>query len=210
MNMQKTAAILTILAGLAGASAATAAPIAGLFNTDAALAPDGAIDPNWLVSGNPTFVYNHPSYLTDPAARFIAVQAGGGYSNATNTFTLSFDLTGFNPLTASLSGQFASDNWADAYLNGNLLAAQPHITDVVNFTTLTAFSASGVDFINGINTLSFIVTDTGPPSALFVKFLTSDVLASTAPIPEPFTLSLFGAGLAGAVALRRRKSAKVA
>jgi hypothetical protein len=145
-NKQKAAAILTLLAGLTAASVATAAPISGLFNTDASLAADGAVDPHWLANSGSAYVYNHPAYLIDPNARFIAVTPGGGYSSATNTYTLSFDLTGFNPLTASLSGGFAGDNWADA---------------------------------------------------------------STA-VPEPFTLSLFGAGLAGAVALRRRKSAKVA
>jgi hypothetical protein len=37
--------------------------------------------------------------------------------------------------------------------------------------------------------------------------VTGGVTSST-PVPEPFTLSLFGAGLAGAAALRRRKKAE--
>ena len=204
--------LAAILFPMFAAGSATAAPISGLFNTDASLAADGATDPNGLVNGGTPVVYNHPAYLTDPDARFIAVTAGGGHSVNPNTFTLSFDLTGFDPSTASVSGFFASDNWADAYLNGNLLASQPHADVVSNFQTLTAFSASGIDFISGINTFSFVVTDgaTGPPSALFVKFTNSSVRPAATAVPEPFTLSLFGAGLAGVAAVRRRKKAKEA
>jgi len=35
-----------------------------------------------------------------------------------------------------------------------------------------------------------------------------DLLAATTPVPEPITLSLFGAGAAGALAMRRRKAKK--
>jgi hypothetical protein len=200
----------TVLAApMAVAGSANAAPISGLFNTDASLAADGAVDPNWTVNGGaPTYVYNNPLYIQPGDARWIAVQSGGGYTNATNTFSLTFDLTGFIPSTASVSGNFGGDNWADIYLNGNLLASQPHLTIFPNFESLTSFSASGVDFVNGINTFSVVVTDTGPPSALLVEFTDSSVRAATA-VPEPLTLSLFGAGLAGAAAMRRRKKAAV-
>src|SRR5450631_3824365 len=111
-----------------GVSAANAGVIPGLFNTDASLAADGATDPHWTVNGGTPIVYNHPAYLIDPNARFIAVQAGGGYVTAVNTYDLIFSMAGLNPATASLSGVFAADNWADAYLNGILFAQQPHLT----------------------------------------------------------------------------------
>jgi hypothetical protein len=186
-----------------GVNAANAGVIPGLFNTDASLAADGATDPHWTVNGGAAIVYNHPAYLTYPTARFIAAQAGGGYTNPKNTYDLVFSMAGLNPLTASLSGVYAADNWGDAFLNGILLVQQPHQTIFPNFTALTAFSASGVDFINGLNTLEFVVTDTGPPSALLVAFTGSQ--ASATAVPEPLTLSIFGVGVAGAAALRRRK-----
>jgi hypothetical protein len=67
---------------------------------------------------------------------------------------------------------------------------------------------------NGSAFISFITLDLDAgfyavPQELLVSSFTVnsevDVAAATTPVPEPITLSLFGAGLAGAVAMRRRK-----
>ncbi len=50
--------------------------------------------------------------------------------------------------------------------------------------------------------------DSGDDPTVVYDYDNFSVTVHTASVPEPFTLSLFGAGLAGAAALRRRKKAK--
>jgi hypothetical protein len=203
-------AIALVTLGVGAANATTIVSIPGLYNTDASLAADGATDAHWTVNGGPAIVYNNPAYLTDAHARFIAAQAGGGYTLNPNSYDLTFDLTGLIPSTASLSGSYAGDNWADVYLNGNLIAQQPHETIYPNFQSLSTFSISGADFVNGVNTLEFVVEDTGAPSALLVTNLVGT--ASAVPEPAAWTMLLFGFfGIGSLVrAARRRETAAIA
>jgi hypothetical protein len=187
---------LTIGAGVQNAHALT--PISGLFDTgvDGSGTPlaEGATDTHYVLNGTSSpFVYDHPAYLVPADARFIAAQVGGGYTVNPNTYTLTFDLTGLKASTASLSGNFEADNYGSIYLNGNLIGQDIQATVYSNFQSYTAFSASGADFVSGVNTLTFVINDTGAPSAFAVSSLSGTASA----VPELSTWGMMLAGFAG-------------
>ena len=194
-----------VAATMVFANPASAASIAGLFNTGvdsaSAVLGGGTADLHYILNSGATtpFTYNNGSYVQSLDSTWIAADAGGGYVVNPNTYSLSFDLTGFDYTTASLSGLFAADNSGTVRLNGNLLASTG------TYNAFTAFSATSF-FVAGINVLSFSVVDTGQPSALNVSALSGTVeLAGPSGVPEPATWAMMigGFALAGA-AMRRR------
>jgi hypothetical protein len=211
MKFLATAAFASVLA-LAG-TAANAADIVGLYDTGVdnggAQLGEGAADTHYLVNGTGTpVVYTNALYVSDPSAKFIAVAPGGGYTDPVNTYTLNFDLTGYNVSTASLSGEFAADNFGTVELNGHLLTS---LSDTLyeNFEQLHPFTANAADFVAGVNTLTFTITDTGPPSAFMVAQLagSADVLGG---VPEPATWAMFLAGFFGLGVVARARKGSVA
>lgn len=210
-----------LFAGALAASfgtAANAVVIAGLYNTgvdNAGVATTGnGVDPHWLLNGGPAFNGgtngNFPigPWLAETAtARWLTPSAVAADSfdpvvDGIYNYTLSFSLAGFNPATASFTGQYAVDNQVDAVLlNGTQIAGSGG-----SFTAFTGFASTGATFA-ATNTLTFVVRNTasatGNPTGLRVEFLSSDVTA----VPEPATWGLLIAGFAmTGVALRRRKA----
>jgi hypothetical protein len=104
-----------------------------------------------------------------------------------------------------------------AYFSG----VQDFFTDTVNFSdgtsrvldipeTGTSGSVGALDFVGFTDagaSISSITINAGSPALGYDAIGVDDVLFGpvTSPVPEPFTLSIFGAGLAGAAALRRRR-----
>ncbi|WP_108839267.1 VPLPA-CTERM sorting domain-containing protein [Tateyamaria sp. Alg231-49] len=123
------------------------------------------------------------------------------------TFSHKFDLTGFDISTASLSGVWGVDNIGKAYLNGAEISS---ITfGVAAFETLTAYgSTSG--FVDGLNTLSFVVENTGSYSGPNPAAFRAEALIQATPVPLPAALPLLIAAIAGlGFAGRRRRRAAV-
>lgn len=213
--MKKLALVLVM--GLASVNA-YAVDIVGLNNTGAGFAA-GALDTNYALSSTTTTVGAN-GYVT---ANGSFPLAGDWLANTTTsswltptatqgesldlsvdgiyTWTTTFDLTGYDAATASFNGQFAADNAALAYLNGNLIGTSN------GFTSWSSFSATAGSFVAGVNTLSFVLTNQaqsfGNPTGLRVEFLTSNVAA--VPEADTYALMLAGFGLMGLVA--RRKNA---
>ena len=198
-------------------NAATMIP--DLFNTGVddggAVLTAGSTDTHYLINetGNQAIVIRDAipgSWLpNDATSRWIWHDINGNPINVTRTFELSFDLTGFDHTTASLSGRWSTDNTGlDILINGSSTEQT-----CGGFTVWCDFSVSS-DFISGVDTLSFVVNDFGGISGFRAEFLDSSVRpddggGTPGVIPLPASLPLLAAGLGvfGLIARRKRKFA---
>lgn len=210
--MKKIALIVAM--GLASLNA-HAVDIAGLYNTGFGLAAGtqdtnyalssttGIVGPYGYVTANGSFPLASNWMPNTSSSSWLTLTANQGESfdhtsNGVYTWTTTFDLTGFDASSASFIGQFAADNTAIAYLNGN------EIGTANGYSSWSSFSASSY-FVSGINTLSFVLTNealsSGNPAGLRVEFISSNVTA--VPEADTYALMLAGLGLMGLVVRRK-------
>jgi hypothetical protein len=184
---------------IAFGQASTAEASVTLFNTGIFGPDSGAIDPNYnIVSGAPAgaaVTYFNGAYAPDSStSRWISLSATGSPGNNTVTYETSF----FADSTASVFGFWGVDNFGSIVLNGDF--ANPIATlvgtTVQNFNHLTEFSFSPT---LGPNTLDFVITDTGPPTAFRV-----DGFASAVPEPSTWAMMILGFMGVGFMAYRRK------
>ena len=173
-------------------AAAMAVPIPGMFNTgvDNSGSPLGnnVVDPHWVLSagpqGTPTAITGDPrppSWVANTAtSRWVTPEVNGntGVLAGTYVYDLTFNLTGFLPSTASISGMWASDNNSSVFLNGALIAT--HVGGGTAFTAFDNFSTA-TGFLPGINTLTIQAVNAGGPAGVHVTALVGDAT----PVPEP-------------------------
>ncbi len=215
-----------MLAGTMLAGAATAAvPIAGLVNSGQ-IAGGGGVssgtvrEANWLMDGVQPWNSNtnNSRWIANNAVSRWMTPASNGNQSFDPTsdrlylYTLNFDLTGFNPASASFSGRFAVDNEVTQILLNGTAITQGGLGA---FNSWTAFSATG-GFVGGLNTLAFTVRNvrqaSGNPTGLRVEFLASsaDAALSGGAVPEPASWAMMIAGFGMVGAMRRRRTGSVA
>jgi hypothetical protein len=160
--------------------------------------------------------YNPTGY---PQSRWIgpSVNASQNWLHSFWAYETTFDLSGYDHTTATISGAIAADNAVEIYLNGNSTGYsffypgdRGYVTDAFNTQTFTLTSG----FLPGLNTLTFYVRNGNPcndrsaPTGLRVAMSGTAELLASAPseVPEPATWAVFGmaaVGLAGYFRQRR-------
>jgi PEP-CTERM motif len=191
-----------------------------LFNTGVdvtgAPLPGGSPDPHWSIVAGPgitgptaPFVVDNQSvggyYAQSSDSRWIGVNADGSDETAVSyTFRVTFDLTGFDPTTAVISGSWGVDNNGSIELNAAPAIGTGELTlgggVVANFDIFHDFTITG-GFVAGINTLDILAEDDANPGALNV----TNLVISTSAVPEPASLILIGSGIVGAAGYRYRR-----
>lgn len=204
---------------LAVASLAAAMPIVGLYSTG--MNVSGGVDQSWQLAGGTPYVtqtgqFPFPAWVANDAnSKWISPQAsyvgqGGALLTdplGTYTYTLTFDLTGYNPSTAWFDFSLAAD---DSVTSVNLNSTSLIPGGIAAFAggSMNGTYSTGVGngFQAGLNTITVSVLNqgglVGSPSGLRLEFEASDVQMNA--IPEPATFALVGLAL-GVLPLLRRK-----
>jgi hypothetical protein len=132
MGWQSVPILVLLLGAQANAGGIT------LFNTGVDASgtplPRRSLDPHWSIIAGPgitsptpavvlpnqgTSIPNFP-YAQSPDSEWVWVHANGvAGTNVPYVFQLTFNLTGFNPATATLSGSWSVDNDGTILLNGS-------------------------------------------------------------------------------------------
>jgi len=163
--------------------------------------PNTSLDPHYTLVQYPGQVGSTPAstYVVNGITFGYNVSGTGSkwiswspnWENATPsgqwTYRTTFDLTGFVPGTASLTGRFLVDDDATLFLNG----VNTGVTGADSATFVNFNFTSG--FVPGINTLDLRVNN-----ASFVSFnpsaLRVEVSGTAAAMPEPTAALLLAAG----------------
>src|SRR5262249_5884576 len=136
--------------------------------------------------------------------------AAGSY-----TYQTRFDLTGFDPTTASINFQVAADNRVTGvFLNGHNVGFSyngPTGSGDAYSAFSDSFTISNPAFFqNGVNTLQFQVQNAPiDPAADCYKVqnptgMMAVLCGKACPVPEPSTYAMIGLALAGFAARRRK------
>lgn len=221
-------AIVTVVLVAAGTQLARADTIAnvstGLDATNTLITTGGTADAHWIVQEsaggtgaaqvveapeNPNNDWYVGWVADGPDSAWIARDASVVDNGpAPYTFSTTFDLSGYDPTTAALSGSWAVDDAGTLMLNGHQLGTLASGA----WGALTSFSASSPDFISGVNTLSITITsgDDFLEGARLQGAVTASPLDPPPSVPEPGSFALLGTGLLFLAALgtwRKRGSA---
>jgi len=209
-----TSIVLTVFLGVS--SPVYASPIDTLFNTGVdsvgAVLPDGTIsDPHYLLISVPpdstaeTLIrtsaggFPIPPYIDDNAlSSWIGPNNDGQLNGPSGTYIYrtTFDLTGFDPNTASITGQWSTDDDGVDICINNVNVCLGYTT---SWNTFSPFSINS-GFVEGINTLYFKVDNQygvvpGLPPGWNPTALRVELTGTASPVPVPAAVWLFGSGL---------------
>jgi hypothetical protein len=202
------------------ASHVQADPVITLFDTGGT---PGQVDSHYTITASPLGpmavhvttgspdVYPFNTWEdNDSESQWISPQAsyapGTGNVAGAWTFQTTFSLAGFNKTTVNFTDAnfWVSSEMISISLNGVAIDL-PSMGDPFGPTTfidaLQAVANGGAGLLDGVNTLTFVVNNTGTgttPTGLRVE-----IAADATPIPEPSTFFLLG--LTGAAILARRR-----
>lgn len=198
MKLLKSLKTLPFIVSLSLLSLNTySAPIPGLYNTgvddNGNALPYGEIDTHYSVSGQASTAFSiqrNPAWVHPPSdSTWIGPINGTSLSSPGEyIYQTQFDLSGFDPSTAIISGGWAYDNIGKIFLNGidAQVSSRNFFHSISNFTIDEGFVA-------GVNTLEFRVTNTTSrpnPTGLLVSDLRGEASEVSAPSTVSFFLSL--------------------